>query len=131
MIVGFSITSLEAGKNGGGQGDLNINYSSSIEDIQEAEVEAIEDDVARVSFEMDVTYVQDDEDVASMSFEGNLLWQGDAADLVSSWDEDGEIEEGVAAAITNHVYRKCLSQAVGMSDALDLPSPVPMPKVGQ
>lgn len=131
MIVGFSISSMEAEKSAAKQGDMNVNYSSSIEDVEEAEVPAIDETVARVSYELDITYSQDDTQVAEMGFEGTVLWQQDAEDLIEGWDEDGALPEDVGAAITNHVFRKCLTRAVSMADALDLPSPVPMPQVGQ
>ncbi|MFB6265884.1 MAG: hypothetical protein ABEI07_02255 [Candidatus Nanohaloarchaea archaeon] len=131
MIVGFSIREMEAEKKDSKQGEMNVNYSSRITDVEEAEVPAIDEAVARVSFEIGIDYVQDDTEVADMEFEGTVLWQGDAEQLIEKWEEEEELDEDVAATVTNHVYRKCLTRAVGMADALELPSPVPMPRVQQ
>ncbi|MDY6761458.1 MAG: hypothetical protein SVY41_00245 [Candidatus Nanohaloarchaea archaeon] len=128
MIVGFSIGSIDAEKMGMKGGETNINYSSNLTDVQDAEVSSIDDEIARVSFEFGLTYQQSGDDVAEMSFTGDVLWQGGDG-LVEAWEEDETIDDDVAAAVTNHVYRKCLTRAVGMADALELPSPVPMPRV--
>ncbi|MDY6768509.1 MAG: hypothetical protein SVW02_00160 [Candidatus Nanohaloarchaea archaeon] len=128
MIVGFSIGSIDAEKMDMKGGETNINYSSSITDVEEAEVSSIDDDIARISFDFGLVYQQGGDEVADMSFTGDVLWQGDDG-LVDAWEEDESIDDDVAAAITNHIYRKCLTRAVGMADALELPSPVPMPRV--
>ncbi|MDY6769273.1 MAG: hypothetical protein SVW02_04165 [Candidatus Nanohaloarchaea archaeon] len=129
MLVGFSIDSIEAGKETMKGGETNVNYSSNITGVEEADVPSIDDTIARISFELGLTYQQQGEDVADMSFEGNVLWRDDAEDLIEAWSEDEEIDGDVAAQVTNHIYRKCLTRAVGMADALELPSPVPMPRV--
>ncbi|MDY6776758.1 MAG: hypothetical protein SVQ76_01470 [Candidatus Nanohaloarchaea archaeon] len=130
MIVGFSIKRMESEKLGAKQGEMNVNYSSRITDVEDADVPAIEEKVARVSFEMSIDYVQGDENVAEMDFEGTVLWQKDAEEVIEKWKEDEDLDENVAATVTNHIYRKCLTRAVSMADALELPSPVPMPQVG-
>lgn len=122
---------MEAEKEGSPQGDVNVNYSSNLTDVEEASVSSLDDPVARISFELDLTYTSNDAEVAEMGFEGNVLWQRNAEDVISSWEESGEIDQDVAASVTNHIYRKCLTRAVGMADALDLPSPVPMPRVNR
>ncbi|MDY6765822.1 MAG: hypothetical protein SVW77_00485 [Candidatus Nanohaloarchaea archaeon] len=128
MIVGFSIDSIDAEKHGMKGGETNINYSSSITDVEKADVASIDEEIARVSFEFGLAYQQSGDEVAEMSFTGNVLWQGDDG-LVDAWEDDESVDEDVGAAITNHIYRKCLTRAVGMADALELPSPVPMPRV--
>lgn len=131
MIVGFSITSMNAEKHAARQRDLNVSYTHKITDVEEAEVPAIDEPIARVHFTLDASYQQDEDPVADMNFEGTLLWQGDAESVVTAWEEDEALDEQIGAAITNHLYRKCLTQAVVLADTLDLPSPVPMPRIGQ
>lgn len=131
MIVGFSIDSIEAGQDDMEGGETNISYSSGITDVEEADVDSLDDSIARIFFDLGLQYQQNGEDVAEMSFDGSVLWQGDADDIIERWEEDEELDEEVAAQVTNHVFRKCLTRAVGMADALELPSPVPMPRVQQ
>lgn len=129
MIVGFSLQRVEAEKKTPGQGKLNINYNSSIEDVTEATVSAIDESVARITFSLPISYQQGDTEVAEIQFGGSVLWQKDAADVIEQWEEDGSLDKEISTAVTNHVFRKCLTHAVGLADSLDLPSPVPMPRV--
>lgn len=129
MIVGFSITEMAAEKHAAKQGELNINYNADITDVEEAEVSAFDEPLARIHFDLDITYTQGDEEVAGMDFAGTVLWQDDAAELIEQWDEEDGLPGDVGSVVTNHLFRKCLTKAVGMADALDLPSPVPMPQV--
>ncbi len=131
MIVGFSITSLNAEKHSGKQGDLNINYRSNVAGVEEADVPAIDEPIARISFEMGIAYTLDEDEVATLDFDGTVLWQKDADDIIAAWEDDESLDDAVSAAVTNHIFRKCLTQAVGLADALELPSPVPMPRVAQ
>lgn len=131
MIVGFSIRTLNAERKSAGQGETGINYHSDITDVEEAEVPAFDDPLARISFELTITYTVDDEDAADIEFEGTVLWQKDADEVLAAWEEEDGLPEGVASTVTNHIFRKCLTQAVPIADALDLPSPVPMPRVAQ
>lgn len=131
MIVGFSIRTLNAERTGTAQGETNINYHSDITDVEQAEVPAFDEPIARISFELTITYSVDEEDIAEIGFEGTVLWQKDAQDVVETWEEEDGLPESLASAVTNHVFRKCLTQAVPIADALDLPSPVPMPRVAQ
>lgn len=130
MIVGFSLQNVEANRNQAKQGNLNVNYRHDIIDVEAAEVAAIDEQIARITFAFDIAYRQDEEDVAAVNFEGTVLWQQDADQLLEQWEENGQIDEQVSAVVANHIFRKCLTQAVGLADALDLPSPVPMPRIG-
>ncbi len=131
MIVGFSLQHVEAEKKTPGQGKLNINYNSSIEDVTAAKVSAMDETVARITFSLPILYQQGDKDVAEIQFSGSVLWQKDAEDVIAQWEEDGSLDKDISAAVTNHVFRKCLTHAVGLADSLDLPSPVPMPRVNK
>lgn len=131
MIVGFSIKTLNAERKSAGQGETGINYHSDITDVEPAEVPAFDEPLARISFELSITYTIDNEDVAVIAFEGTVLWQRDADEVIEAWEEEDGLPESVASTVTNHIFRKCLSQAVPLADAIDLPSPVPMPRVAQ
>ncbi len=131
MIIGFSIGSIEAEKDEMQGGETSINYASSITDIEEADIPSLDEPIARILFELSLTYEQGGDEVAEMSFEGNVLWRGDADDVIDQWEDAEELDQDIAAEVTNHIYRKCLTRAVGMADALELPSPVPMPRVNR
>lgn len=130
MIVGFSLDRAEAQKHESGQGNVNINHRHRIEDVDAATVNAVDDAVARIRFTFQVRYQQQDTTLADINFDGSVLWQQQNGDIVAAWDEQEELPDDVSKAVANHIYRKCLTQAVGLADSLELPSPVPMPQMG-
>ena len=72
-----------------------------------------------------------DTEAAAIEFEGNVLWQGDTEEIVDSWEEDEQLPESMNSSLMNDLYRKCLSQAVGVADTLGLLPPIPTPRVDQ
>lgn len=130
MIVGFSLEHAEADKQSFSGGNFNINYRHTIAAVEEADIDAVQDTVARIRFTFEVSYQREADTLAAIEFEGIALWQDDADTVIEQWDENEEMPEDVSNAVANHIYRKCLTQAVGLADALELPSPVPMPQMG-
>ncbi|MFB6216460.1 MAG: hypothetical protein ABEJ72_05780, partial [Candidatus Aenigmatarchaeota archaeon] len=116
MIVGFNIDSLEASKEeGAAQGQLQVNYQPVIEKVEEATVNAFDDKVAKIDFTFTVSYDVGETQAASIIMEGNILWKGNTEDVIESWEENEELPENVQKPLMNDLYRKCLSQAVGIS----------------
>lgn len=131
MIVGFNVDSIEASKGEGAQGNLQIQYNPVIDSIEEATVNAFDDKVAKIDFTFEVNYQAGGETAASIEFKGNILWKGQLDEILETWSEDEELPEKVQAPLMNDLYRKCLSQAVGIADTLGLLPPIPTPRVNQ
>lgn len=131
MIVGFNIHSLNAERGDGVQGELEINYNPVIQDISKETVSAFEDEVAKIDFKFTVDYVAGGEIGASIELEGNVLWKGQLDTIMNEWEDSQKLAEEVEAPLMNDLYRKCLSQAVGVADTLNLLPPIPTPRVDQ
>lgn len=129
MIVGFNIDSIEASKGEGAKGNLQIQYNPLIQEIEEATVNAFDDQVAKIDFTFTVNYQAGGETAASIELEGNVLWKGQLEEIMESWEEDEQLPDKVQAPLMNDLYRKCLSQAVGIADTLSLLPPIPTPRV--
>lgn len=130
MIVGFNIDSLSADKKeGAAQGQLQVNYNPVIESVESATVNAFDDEVAKIDFTFNVNYNIGDQVAANIVLEGNVLWKGGTDEIVEAWEEDSELPEEIQAPLMNDMYRKCLSQAVGIADTLSLLPPIPTPRI--
>jgi hypothetical protein len=127
MIVGFNIDSLEGSRGEAAQGNLQIQYNPVIEDVEATEVGAIEDEVAKINFSFQVNYNAGGTTAATIEMSGNVLWNGDTESIVESWEENEALPESIEAPLMNDLYRKCLSQAVGVADTLNLLPPFPTP----
>lgn len=129
MIVGFNIESLDADKTGNTRGNLQINYSPEIKEVEEARVNAFEEKVAKITFDFTVDYSRENQSVAHIDLSGNVLWKGNLEEILDSWEENGELPEEMNTRLMNELYRRLISEAVGVANTLNLLPPVPTPKI--
>lgn len=131
MLVGFSLDSLDAEKETNPTGELNVNFSHKITDVEEADLSSFSEKVARISFKFKIGYASSSNHVAKIEFTGRALWKGELERIVKSWEEDDKLDPEMKIDFLNRLYKKILTQGVIIADTLNLPSPVPMPKLGQ
>lgn len=131
MIVGFNVDSIDASKQENARGNLKINYVPEIENVESASVSAFDEEVAKIDFNFSVRYMAGDEVRAEINIAGNVLWNGDTETIVETWEEEGELDESMRAPLMNDMYRKLLSEAVGIADTLSMLPPIPTPQVDQ
>lgn len=131
MIVGFNVDRIEAEKEQNVQGNLQINYVPQIEDVSAVSVNAFDEEVAKIDFTFRVEYTAGDQVQAEIVIEGNVLWNGDTEEVVDTWEEDEELPENIRAPLMNDLYRKLLSESVGIADTLNMLPPIPTPQVQQ
>ncbi|WP_414837657.1 hypothetical protein ACK3SF_05300 [Candidatus Nanosalina sp. VS9-1] len=131
MIVGFNVDSIDASKQENARGNLKINYVPEIENVESASVSAFDEEVAKIDFNFSVRYMAGEEVRAEINIAGNVLWNGDTEKIVDTWEEKGELDESMRAPLMNDMYRKLLSEAVGIADTLSMLPPIPTPQVDQ
>ncbi|MEF8880825.1 MAG: hypothetical protein V5A72_03275, partial [Candidatus Nanohaloarchaea archaeon] len=100
-----------------------------IKDVTVENVNALEEEVAKVEFEFAVNYVAGEQKSAHITMSGNILWKGNVDEVVKSWEEDEKLPEKVNVPLMNEMYKKLLSESVGVADTLNLIPPIPTPKV--
>lgn len=131
MIVGFNIDSIDASKEKSAKGNLQVNYNPVITDVQRATVNAFDEDVAKISFDFTVGYEANGSPAAEILMSGNILWKGNIEEVTDAWDENEDLPDNIRAPLMNELYRKLLSEAVGISNTLSLLPPIPTPQVNQ
>ena len=129
MIVGFNIDSIEAEKGSGSNGNIQVNYAPKILEVTEETVSAIDEPVAKIDFEFSVNYMTGEEKAAEIQMSGHILWKGQLEEIMNSWEEDEALPEKVNTPLMNEMYKKLLSEAVGVADTLNLLPPIPTPTV--
>ena len=70
--------------------------------------------------------------VGNINFEGNvmILAEADKAKAIKEgWDKKKEVPPEIMEPILNAALSKCNIQAIKLSDDINLPSPVPMPRL--
>lgn len=131
MIVGFNVTSISADKEDNVGGNLQINYAPKIENVESVSVSAFDEDVAKIDFSFKVDYTANGESQAEINIIGDVLWNGNTEEIIETWEEEEKLPERIQAPLMNDLYRKMLSEAVGIADTLKMLPPIPTPQVEQ
>jgi len=131
MIVGFNIDSIEAEKGNGTNENIQVNYAPKIKEVTEQTVNAIDEPVAKIDFEFSVNYMTGDTQAAQIQMNGHILWKNQLDEIMEEWEENQKLPEEVNTPLMNEMYKKLLSEAVGVADTLNLLPPIPTPTVDQ
>lgn len=131
MIVGFGFTKLSAQKKQGAKGKIDINNNISIKNVEEADLSLGKDNQNALRFVFEFTSKYEPA-VGEMLFEGEVLYleeQKKAKEILSSWKKDKKIPKELMAVLLNTVLTKCNVQALILSQEINLPPPIPLPRV--
>ena len=132
MIVGFGFTKLSAEKGESAKGKIDINNNVSIKDVKEDNFSLGKDNqqnILRFLFEFTSKY---EPNVGSILFEGELLYMEEpkkAKEILANWKKDKKLPKEIMAGLLNTVLTKCNVQALILSQQVNLPPPIPLPKV--
>lgn len=129
MIIGVNIDSINANKKAGTKGNVQVNYQPEIKEVEEATVNAFDEKVARIEFSFGVVYNSNDQETARIDMGGNVIWKGGLEEILEQWEEDETLPSDMEVQLMNELYRKLLSEAVGVANTLNLLPPIPTPKV--
>ena len=129
-IVGFNFTKINAERKQSIVGAVNISNNIQISDVTEAKLGIGGDRGAiKVTFKFTSDYAPN---LALMVFEGDVLYLVEAKqtqEILDGWKKSKNLPPQLAANVMNHVLDRCNIQALLVSKDLNLPSPVPLPKV--
>ena len=131
MIVGFGFTKLSAEKHETAKGKIDINNNVSIKDIKEDSFSFGNNsqNVLKFIFEFTSKY---EPAIGTILFEGELLYMEDpkkTKEILTSWKKEKKIPKELMAGLLNTILTKCNVQALILSQEVNLPPPIPMPKV--
>ncbi|NOZ81305.1 MAG: hypothetical protein GXP63_06565 [DPANN group archaeon] len=130
-IVGFNFTKIHVEKKTPLKGKINISNNVSIKDVHKADLSLgdAKQEGLRYVFLFTSTY---DPDVGNIELGGDVLFIGDKARtkrILDAWKKDKQVPSEEMTAILNTVLAKSNVEALLMSREVNLPPPIPMPKV--
>ena len=131
MIVGFGFTKITAEKNESAKGKIDINNNVSVKDVVEDNLSLGKEKqtALKFSFEFASKY---EPNLGKIALEGNLLYMADAKkakEILASWKKDKKVPQEIMAGLLNTILTKCNIQALILSQDVNLPPPIPLPKV--
>jgi hypothetical protein len=131
-VIGFNFTSIEAKKDSSkavAQKGMQVNHSISISNVTKVPLNMSEtqSEVLKVEFDFSVLY----KELGAVKLSGDALYS-DTKEIIEEsakeFENSQKLPEMVDLNIRKFVYNKSLMQAMNMSDLLNLPSPIPLPK---
>jgi hypothetical protein len=131
-IVGFNFTKIHVERKGAIKGRLNISNDVALKDVKERNLALSGAKQKGISFVFDFNSKYGP-DVGQINLAGEILYIGEAAEvdnILAEWKKGKKVPKEVMTAVLNTALTKCNIQALILSQEINLPPPIPLPKVG-
>jgi hypothetical protein len=131
-VVGFSFTKMHVERKSAARGKLSIKNNINIRKIDSTDLSLGKSKEAGLVFTFEYKSVYEPE-VGDISLEGEVIYLLDAKrvkDVLDRWKKESKVDSDILGEVLNAALSKCNIQAIILSRDLNLPSPIPLPKVG-
>ena len=128
-IIGMGLSMLEAKKEGTRmqQQEVKVNSTPQITGVKEVEVPNLTKKALSMDFEFMTRY---EPDFASIAIKGSIMYLAEKnKPIIDEWDKNKRLPDNVSLEVLNYLFRHCLLKASILADDLQLPPPMPMPRV--
>ena len=132
-IVGFAFSKMLVNKNEGVKGKINISNNISITDVKESDLLLGTENEKGIKFSFAFSSNYEPK-IGEIILEGHVLYMANSEKAkihVAEWKKEKKIDKDVMKSILNSILTKCNIQALLLSKEINLPPPIPLPKVGE
>lgn len=130
-VVSFNFTKIKAEKKETIKGKININNNVTIQNVEEKDLSLGNQKQKVLSFTFEFTSKYGP-DIGAIQLVGNVLYMEDSKkvkEILDGWKKDKKLPKEVMTPILNTILNKSNVQALILSDHVNLPPPIPLPKV--
>lgn len=132
-VIGIDVTKMNFERLKSRGNKVNVDHSPSIEEVEETKVNTPSGQVnaLRIKFRYEVNF---DPKIGQGFLEGNVLFRPEEVkmeDVLERWDEENEIHGSIFMEVINPVIDKVMPSVFSVCNDLNLPSPVPLPRISQ
>ncbi|MFH0956652.1 MAG: hypothetical protein V1813_02195 [Candidatus Aenigmatarchaeota archaeon] len=127
-VIGLNLNSIQAKKQSAvPRQDIKVNSTPMITGVKEIDLPNLSKKALSIDFEFLTRY---EPSFASIAIEGSLLYLADNnKELVSEFAKNKKLPEKASMEVLNYLFRHCLLKASILAEDLQLPPPMPMPKI--
>jgi hypothetical protein len=127
-VIGLNLNSIQAKKQSAvPRQDIKVNSTPMITGVKEIDLPNLSKKALSIDFEFITRY---EPSFASITIEGSLLYLADnGKELVSEFAKNKKLPEKPSMEVLNYLFRHCLLKASILAEDLQLPPPMPMPKI--
>ena len=130
-ILGFNFTKINVERKEGMKGKLNIKNNVTIKDIEEVDLPVGKDKQKAIKFLFEFTSEYEPK-VGSIILSGDLMLMEETKKInavLAEWKKEKKVAKDVMTPLLNTVLTRCNIQALILSQHVNLPPPIPLPKV--
>lgn len=127
-IIGMSFRTVEAKRDKDSvSAEINVNSTPKITSVKEINVPSLNKKALSLSFEFTSTY---NPKVGEIKIGGEVLYLTDKnKSVLAAWKKDKKLPDEMRIDVLNHLFRRCMIRVSTLADDLQLPPPLPMPRV--
>lgn len=130
-VIGFSFNKILIEKKNPVKGKVNINNNVGIKNLEETKLNINTTKKAlKMEFEFTSKY---EPNIGDILLEGDVVYLIDkdkAEEVIKNWKKNKKLEKDIMTDVLNNVLAKCNIEALILSKDMNLPPPIPLPKVG-
>ncbi len=130
-VIGVNLKSINSKREKDIGGNLKVNNTPKIKDVELKKVGSLDKEALSVDFEYSCKYKkeEDDEPAAEIEIGGEVLFMtDDPKGIVENWEENKDLPEELVIPTINSIMRKSLTKAIDLSESLQIPPPIRFPK---
>ena len=132
-VVGFNFTKILAEKKEYTKGKVDISNNVAIKNVESANLAlgSSKQSGLRLDYVFKTAY---EPNLGVIEMEGNVIYMVDdkkTKEILDTWKKDKRVPQDVMTNVLNTVLQRCNIQALVMSKELNLPPPIPLPRVSQ
>ena len=129
-LIGFNFTKILVEKKKSVNGQIKISNNLHFKNIEEAKINFVE---KKSALNLEFLFKCDfDPEVGIIELHGNaieLLEPDKNKEVLEYWKKEKKLPDELAQSIINTILNKCYIEALILSNSMNLPSPVPLPKL--
>ena len=130
-VVGLQFDSINVTKLKPARGKISVNNNVSVKDVEKTDLRfgTSKQNALKVNFEFVANY---EPKIATITLKGNITYFDKSEkidELFKNWKKDKKLPKEVLTPILNNILTKCNVEALILSREINLPPPVPLPKV--
>lgn len=130
-IIGFNFTKINVERKEGAAGKVSIKNNVTVKGVEETNLALGKEkqNALKILFEFTSKY---EPKIGNILIEGDLMFMGETKkvkEIMDNWSKNKKIPKDVMGNILNTILTRCNIQALILSQDVNLPPPIPLPKV--
>ena len=128
-IIGLNYKKINAERKSATRNNMKINTGPEITGIKKSRLEGLDNqiDVLTVDFKFKSEI---EPEIAQIEIEGTIVYKTDKTEeIIKSWNKKKEVPSYAHMEIINHIFKKTGILALQLSDIMQLPPVISMPKL--